>query len=120
MSTFRVETGVSDLFNREYVYVEALVDTGATYSIFPEDFLRDLQVVPARWEIGVRLADGTESRRQIGPAYLKVLDREAPCIVMFGNPGVFLIGATALENLGLAVDPVNQRLMPAIVEGRPF
>lgn len=120
MSTFRVETGISELFSREYVYVEALVDTGATYSIFPEDFLRDIQVIPAGWEIGVRFADGRESSQQIGPAYLKVLEREAPCLVMFGNPGVFLIGATALENLGLAVDPVNQRLMPAVVDGRPF
>ena len=68
----------------------------------------------------VILADGTRSAKSIGPAYSQLIDRECPCVVMVGNPDVFLIGASTLELLGLAVDPVNERLMPTIVKGRSF
>jgi predicted aspartyl protease len=120
MSTFTVRVGIGDMDSREHVYTDALVDTSATYSMFPKDFLRDVQIEPFDWTVDVILADGSQMTLQIGPAYLQVLDREAPCVVVFGNPGVFLIGATALENLGLAADPVNKCLIPAVVNGRPF
>ena len=68
----------------------------------------------------VILADGTRSAKSIGPAYLQLIDRECPCVVMVGNPGVFSMGAATLEPLGLALDPVNQRLMPTVVKGRLF
>ena len=106
--------------SREYAYIDALVDTGATYSVFPEDFLHDVQIEPFDWTVDVILADGSQIVRRIGPAYLQVMNREAPCVVVFGGPGVFLLGAVALENLGLAADPVNKRLIPAVVNGRPF
>ena len=39
-------------------------------------------------------------------------DLQVPLIVVFGDSGVTpLLGATALENLSMAVDPVNQRLI---------
>ena len=120
MSTFNVNIGIGNVDSREYVYADALVDTGATYSIFPEDFLRNIQIEPFNWTVDVVLADGSQITQRIGPAYLQVMDREAPCVVVFGNPEVFLLGATALENLGLAVDPVNKSLIPAVVNGRPF
>ena len=120
MSTFSVKIGIGNMESREYVHTDALVDTGATYSIFPEDFLRDVQVEPFDWTVDVVLADGSQITQRIGPAYLQVMDREAPCVVVFGSPGVFLLGATALENLGLAADPVNKSLIPTMVNGRPF
>lgn len=120
MSTFTVKIGVSNLATREYVYTDAIVDTGATYSMFPEEFLRDIQIEPFDWMLNVRLADGSQITQRIGPAYLQLLDREAPCTVAFGSPGIFLIGATALETLGFAADPVNKTLIPAVVQGRPY
>jgi hypothetical protein len=37
-----------------------------------------------------------------------------PCRVVFGESGdAVLLGLTALEQLGLAVDPVQRRLVPA-------
>ena len=120
MTTFNVNIGIGNMDTREYVYTDALVDTDATYSIFPEDFLRDIQIEPFDWTVDVVLADGSQITQRIGPAYLQVMDREAPCVVVFGSPGVLLLGATALENLGLAADPVNKSLIPAVVNGRPF
>ncbi len=68
----------------------------------------------------VILADGTGSAKSIGPAYSQLIDRECPCVVMVGNPDVFSMGAATLESLGLALDPVNQRLIPTVVNVRPF
>ena len=119
MSTFTAPIGVGNIDNREFVYVDALVDTGATYSMFPSDFLDDLQVKPS-WNVDFKLADGSQIARPVGPAYLRLLDSEMPCAVVFGDPGVFLIGATALEVFGLAADPVNKCLTPIVVNGRPF
>jgi hypothetical protein len=37
-----------------------------------------------------------------------------PCRVLFGEPGdANLLGLTVLEQLGLAADPVQHRLIPA-------
>ena len=44
MSTFTAPIGVGNIDNREFVYVDALVDTGATYSMFPREFLEDIHV----------------------------------------------------------------------------
>ncbi len=119
MSTFTMPIGVGNIDSREFVYVDALVDTGATYSMFPRDFLEDIQVEPS-WMVDFKLADGSQIARWVGPAYLQLLDREMPCAMVFGDPGVFLIGATALEIFGLAADPVNKCLVPIVVNGRPF
>ncbi len=47
MSTFTVPIGVGNIDSREFVYVDALVDTGATYSMFPRDFLENLHMKPS-------------------------------------------------------------------------
>lgn len=120
MSTFTVNIGIGNTHSRECVYADALVNTGATYSIFSEDFLRYIQIEPFNWTVDVVLADGSQITRRIGPACLQVIDRKASCVVVFGNPGVFLLSAADLENLGLAADPVNKSLIPAVVNGRPF
>ena len=119
MSTFTATIGVGNMDSREFVYVDALVNTGATYTVFPQDFLEDIHVEPS-WRVDFKLADGSQIARHVGPAYLQLLDREMPCAVVFGDPGVFLIGATALEIFGFAADPVNKRLAPIVVNGRPF
>ena len=120
MGTFTVKIGVGNMDRGEYVYTDALVDTGATYSMFPAAFLHDIQVQPFNWEAPVAFADGTIQSQQVGPAYLHLQGREGPCVVMFGRSDVFLIAATALENLGFAVDPINQCLIPNVIQGRPF
>lgn len=119
MSTFTTPIGVGNIDSREFVYVDALVDTGANYSTFPSDFLEDLHV-ESSWNVDFKLADGSQIAWPVGPAYLQLLDREMPCAVVVGDPGVFLIGATALEVFGLAADPVNKCLVPIVVNGRPF
>lgn len=120
MSTFTVRVEISPLGEHEYVFTEAMVDTGATHSAFPSDFLEGIGVQSTGTR-RFRLADGTEIERPIGEARIRHMGVAAPCVVVFvaGNAG-HLLGATTLENLGLIADPINERLVPKVVKERPF
>jgi hypothetical protein len=70
--------------------------------------------------VEVELADGSIYPLALGIAHLRLLDREAPRIVGFGDGGQPLIGATTLENLILGVDSISKCLMPMTLKGRPI
>ena len=57
MGTFSVDVEIGDPQGREFVVVNALVDTGATYTALPESLLNRLGVRP-RADRRFRLADG--------------------------------------------------------------
>jgi len=62
------------------------------------------------------LADGRRERRLLGEALftLQELGETLTCPVVFGPPGsLYLLGATALENFGVDVDPTTKRLKPS-------
>ena len=95
--------------------VEALVDTGSTFSTVPAPVLERLGVQPHR-TIRLRLANGQVSQRQIGRvlAQLDGVQEEILCI-FGGAEDLPTIGAHTLEAFLLGVDPDRQRLVP--VEG---
>lgn len=112
MGTFSVPIQIGDLESRQYVDVEALVDTGATYTSVPEDTLAQL-------DIGVRetrsfeLADDRLVEYPVGYANIRIDGHEIIALVVFAPRGTTpLLGATALETAGLAVDPIHRRLVP--------
>ena len=93
--------------------VEALVDTGAAYTTLPGSLLRELGVVPAG-QRRFSLADGRRVVLPYGRAWVTINGESEVTIVVFGrDDGPYLLGAYTLEGLGLAVDPVEQRLAPA-------
>lgn len=93
-----------------------LVDTGAIDCYIPGKHLRELGIKP----IGQRtheLADGTELALDIGVAQLEFMGEAVGATVIFGNDDAEpLLGVTALESVGIEVDPQNQRLkrLPAV------
>jgi predicted aspartyl protease len=119
MGEFSVHIEVGNIQGHEYVDVEALVDTGATHSVFPASFLRDMGIEAAE-KIDVKLGDGRIRRDvPLGFMFVRALGRHGPCLVMFGESDEFLLGATTLENLNLAVGPVHQELLPLVLRGHP-
>ena len=94
------------------VEVELLVDTGATLSWVPREIAERIGA-PHVSRISVRLADGRSVERETSGAIFTYNGAAtvAPFVVAEANDGS-LLGATALEALGFAVDPVNQRLVP--------
>ena len=92
--------------------VEAVVDTGSTFSVVPASILVGLGVTPQR-RIRFRLANNTVTEGDVGDTMVRVLDYQAIRTVVFGpEDGVVLLGADTLEGLLLAVDPVGERLVP--------
>lgn len=99
----------------ERIEVDALVDTGATFTSVPRETLLRLGVEPRR-EVSLRLADGSSHLQQLGHMIVEVDDIEGPTYVVFGENGSPpAIGAITLEGFLLGVDPVAQTLVP--VEG---
>jgi clan AA aspartic protease len=90
----------------------ALADTGATLTVVPAAALRQLGIEPVG-SVAVVLADGRRVSRSVGNAVIAIDGESAPCRVLFGEADdAVLLGLTVLEQLGLAVDPVQRRLVP--------
>jgi predicted aspartyl protease len=95
--------------------VEALVDTGSTFTTIPAATLEPLGVRPHR-TVRLRLANGQVDERRIGRIMAQLDGVQDEIICVFGGPeDVPTIGAHTLETFLLAVDPDGQRLVP--VEG---
>ena len=93
--------------------VEALVDTGSTYTMMPTPFLAGMGV-ESDWTNEFELADGRRERYPMAEVLLRINGQERTTICIFGSAeGQPILGAYALEGFGLTADPVNQRLVPA-------
>lgn len=93
-----------------------LVDTGATDSLVPRKHLEEigLQAIGGRQ---YELVDGSPILLEIGVAEIEFMGEAIGGTVMFGDDDAEpLLGVTALESVGIEVDPVNQRLkrLPAV------
>lgn len=103
---------IGDEHGERWEAIEALVDTGATYTTVPAPLLRELGVRPHTRDVFV-LADGREVEQDIGQSWIRVGGRSVVTLIVFGAPGTEpLLGAYALEGLRFAPDPVARRLVP--------
>jgi predicted aspartyl protease len=114
---FKKRVKVSNIKKPESVFEEEFwVDSGALYSFVPEDCLERIGVEPAATR-NLVLADGRREKRLLGFCDFQIegLEGRIPCPVIFAPKGsLFLIGATALENFGVEVDPLQKRLKPIL------
>ena len=113
VGTFSVQLEVGNPSHEEFVAVEAMVDTGAIYTMLPEDLLDRLGV--ARLETDIfELADDSLVEYAIGDAIIRLRGRMRTVPVVFARPdNTPLLGATTLEIFRLVADPVNEQLIPA-------
>jgi predicted aspartyl protease len=112
MGTFTVQIGVGDVRAERFETVEALVDTGATYTVLPASMLRDLQVSP-HTRADFLLADGRRVQHDIGRTWVQLDGQREFTLVVFGDEDAQpLLGAVTLEEFRLAPDPVSRRLIP--------
>ena len=112
MGNFRVPLEIGSFDAPRFEHLDALVDTGATYSWVPRDVLERLGVHPEE-EWPFVLADGREIKYPVASVRVRMFGRTKPTLVVFGEVGTeALLGAYTLEGFGLAADPVNRRLFP--------
>ena len=112
MGSFNVNFEIANRNGGEFVPVEAMVDTGSIYTFIPEETLQRLGVQPLRRRT-FHLADESEVGYDIGEALFRLEGEEFTAPVIFAPDYASpLLGVTALEVIGLGVDPVNERLVP--------
>lgn len=91
--------------------VKCLVDSGAVYSVIPENTLRKLGIQSHSTEKFI-LADGSEIRRERGDAIFFLDGKRGASPVVFGKKGDgVLLGAVTLESLGFVLDPIRRKLL---------
>ena len=112
MGVFSVQMEVGCPEVREFVAVEAMVDTGSSYTVLGADLLADLGVWPSERQ-QFQLGDGSMVEYDMGEVRMRLEGRELNSPVVFGPAGVgALLGAVSLQNFRLIADSVNERLIP--------
>jgi len=92
--------------------LEALVDTGASFTTAPRSLLDRLGVRPHR-RARLRLADGRVGEWDLGRIVARIDGQEEETLCLFGaEEAPASIGAYTLEGLLLGVDPLGERLVP--------
>ena len=87
-----------------------LVDTGATDSLVPRAHLEAIGLKPKGQRV-YELADGRQIKMDITTADIEFMGEIVGGTILFGEANAEpLLGVTALESVGIEVDPSNQRL----------
>lgn len=87
-----------------------LVDTGATDCLVPRQHLESIGLKPEGQRI-YGLADGNDIRMDITVGRVELMGEVVGATIVMGEEGAEpLLGVTALESVGIEVDPLNQTL----------
>ncbi|MEW6104151.1 MAG: clan AA aspartic protease [bacterium] len=117
MGITKVTVAVSNPGNPEQRWEDLfLVDTGSIDCMVPGNHLREIGIEPEGKRI-YELADGTEISMDVAVARIEFMGEFVGATVIFGKDNVEpILGMTALESVGIEVDPQNQRLkrLPAV------
>ncbi len=93
-----------------------LVDTGSIDCLVPGNRLREIGLVP-KGQRSYELADGSEVTLDVTVAEVEFMGEIVGATVIFGKDDAEpILGVTALESVGIEVDPRTQRLkrLPAV------
>ena len=77
----------------------------------PHTILKRLGIKPTSSQEFI-LANGELVKKPIGNAYFEYEGNIRAAPVIFGDKGVFLLGATTIEALGMILDPIRRELKP--------
>ena len=87
-----------------------LVDTGAVDCLVPGKHLREIGLAP-KAKRTYELADGSETKLDITTAEIEFMGEIVGSTIIFGpDDAEPILGVTALESVGIEVDPRTQRL----------
>lgn len=117
MGLTKVTTKISSTEGSKDFYEDIfLVDTGATDSLAPSDELEKIGISKIG-KMSYSLADGTIKEYPYGIAKIEFMGEITAGRIIFAAPGTEpILGVTALESVGIMVDPANKTLkrLPAI------
>ena len=93
-----------------------LVDTGATDCLVPRQHMESIGIEPEGQRV-YELANGNEVRMDVAVGRVEFMGEFVGATIVFGEPTAEpLLGVTALESVGIEIDPRNQTLkrLPAV------
>lgn len=96
----------------EVSLANVLVDTGATYTIIPEEILQQTGAIKLPYKGRLELGDGRRIEAEFYSTVIKLADREATIVVGTFKEAKAFVGVLTLESLGLKVNPVTGKLEP--------
>jgi clan AA aspartic protease, AF_0612 family len=102
--------------SNEFYQSQFLVNTGATDSLAPASELKKIGI-KAIGKMAHELATGTIVEYEFGLAEISFMNETTAGRIIFGPDNVEpLLGVTALESVGVTIDPTNRTLkrLPAI------
>ena len=112
MGTFFQSVEIAAATHGDFQSVEAMVDTGATYTSAPRPLLEGLGIAASETR-SFLLANGQSVEYDIVQIRVRIDGQERYTVCIFGEEqSTPLLGAFTLEAFSLVVDPVNQRLAP--------
>lgn len=112
MGTFSVDLEVGDQAGEHWEHLTAAVDAGASYTTLPRAVLERLGVRPA-FQRHFRMADERRVALDVAETRVRLGDESHTTLVVFADdPATVLLGSHTLEAFSLAVDTVNQRVVP--------
>ena len=118
MGIFNTDIEIGSPEGSRFATVNGLVNTGSSLTAVPASLLRRLGVTP-HTQYTFELDDGQEIERDVGHTWLRIGDRSAITLVMFGDEDMApRLGIYSLHSLLLTVDAPNQRLIPARLRTR--
>ena len=93
--------------------VQFIVDSGAKYSVLPNEVWRAIGLLPKR-RLDFILADGTVIERDVSECHVRLPHGDGHTPVVLGeSEDVPLLGVITLEALGFILDPFNRTIRPA-------
>ena len=90
--------------------IEFLVDSGSFYTVVPPELAKDLDLATTTYSATAILADRREVNMPLALAYLQLLQREGVVMMGIMDVPVPLLGVSALETLGLKINPMEESL----------
>ncbi len=112
MGTFHTKIAVGSERGGTFEEVTALVDTGASLTMLPASFLRNLGI-ESHTDAEFTLADGRRQRLPLGDVWIRIGSEEWPGPVIFGPDDRFLLGAVTMQIFRLIADTTHHKLIPA-------
>jgi len=94
------------------ISLRLLIDTGAVYSVLPEEAWRGLKLRPMD-RVDFTLADGSVISRDVSECRFQLQGKTAtsPAVLGEGDEGP-LLGAVTLETFGLMLNPLTREIRP--------
>jgi len=87
-----------------------LVDTGATYTVLPQDILEKIGASRIPTEVETELGNGKKVKARAYGIVIRIKDAEAPSIAITFEGAKTVIGVETLESIGLKLDPTTGNL----------